>query len=327
MGRSAQKISDLARQLNLLPYFQKHQGRSVMEAARDLGQPPQEIMADLNRLWLCGLPGLLPGDLVELEHNLKGVKIYNAQGMDKPLRLTPTEAGVLLLILESLESLPGLTNQEAAVSAAAKLRAIMGEYSSAVYDSTGDNQASDVLAVIREAMDQELQVAFTYHSHNSDVVSQRVVSPAHIFTNEGETYIKAWEDAVNNHRTFRLDRISDIKLTDLKSEPHSMRLNFSADDPFDFAKQSDFATFQLREDAIWLADYMALAIDEQRPAEVDAAGKKWFYVSYPLLSREWFVRFAISHAESIKSIAPADLQESINLKVALGLSAYNLDVQ
>ncbi|MCK2200118.1 helix-turn-helix transcriptional regulator [Corynebacterium callunae] len=327
MTRSAQKVSDLARQLNLLPYFQKHQGRSVIEAARDLGQPPQEIMADLNRLWLCGLPGLLPGDMVELEHSLKEVKIYNAQGMDKPLRLTPTEAGVLLLILESLESLPGLSNQEAAISAATKLRSIMGDYSSAVFDSTGDSDAAGVLSVLRDAMDQKRQVAFTYHSYSSDNTSQRVVSAAHIFTNEGETYVTAWEDAVNDHRTFRLDRISNIGLTQVASKPHSMRLKFSADDPFDIAKQSDVATFLLCEDAIWLADYMAMTIDEQTPAQVDSDGKKWFKVSYPLLSREWFIRFVISHAESIKSIEPADLQESINQKVAHGLSAYNVDVQ
>ena len=222
MSRSARKISDLTRQLNLLPYFQRHPDRTVMEAARDFGLPPEEIMADLNRLWMCGLPGLLPGDLVELEHTYTSVKIHNAQGMDKALRLTPTEAGVLLLTLESLENLPGLTDQQAVISAAEKLRGVMGEYTSAVFDTAAQDDAvgHGVLLIIREALKQGRQVRFTYHSHSSDSTSIRQVSPAHVFTNEGEAYVRAWEDAVQGHRTFRVDRIRDISLTNQSADPH-----------------------------------------------------------------------------------------------------------
>lgn len=208
MARPARRIDELTRQLNLLPYFQRHPDRTVMEAARDFGLQPAEIMEDLNRLWMCGLPGLLPGDLVELEHSYTSVKIHNAQGMDKPLRLTPTEAGVLLLTLESLENLPGLTDQEAVVSAAEKLRRIMGDYTTAVYDSVADGEDDGdnaTLSVLRDAMQQNKQVCFTYHSHSSDTTKLRQVSPARIFTHEGEAYVRAWEEESGDHRNFRID--------------------------------------------------------------------------------------------------------------------------
>ena len=35
-----QSTTDIVRMLNLLPYFQKHPGRSMMEAAVDLGLDP-----------------------------------------------------------------------------------------------------------------------------------------------------------------------------------------------------------------------------------------------------------------------------------------------
>lgn len=330
MPRSARKISELTRQLNLLPYFQRHPGRSVMEAARDLGQSPQEIMEDLNRLWMCGLPGLLPGDLVELEHSYTSVKVFNAQGMDKPLRLTPTEAGVLLLTLESLENLPGLTNQQAVISAARKLRDIMGESATAVFDSTaevGSPEGNETLATIREAMDKRVQLRFTYHSHSSDNTKQRQVSPAHIFTNEGETYVTAWEDVAQGHRTFRVDRIEEILLVDEPGDPHSMRLKFSANDPFNVARRSEVAHFQLREDATWLADYMTMSFEAETEKAKDDDGMMWFPATAPLLSREWFIRFAISHADQLKVTGPKDLCESIGLKVRRGLSAYNHDVK
>ncbi|BAU95845.1 transcriptional regulator [Corynebacterium suranareeae] len=327
MAKSSNKVSDLARQLNLLPYFTRHKGRTVMEAARDLGQPSTQIMEDLNRLWMCGLPGLFPGDLVELDLDYKEVKVHNAQGMDKPLRLTPTEAGVLLLTLESLESLPGLAKQDAVISAANKLRAIMGEYSSTVFDSTGEDQGAEILEVIREAMDVAKQVSFEYHSHRSDSTRLRQVSPAHIFTHEGETYIKAWEEAENDWRTFRLDRIHNIVLLDSKAIRPKRGAAVSTDDPFDFAKASDVATLLLREDAMWLANYMAMDVAEDSEPIQDGDGFSWYTVNFPLLSRGWFIRFAIGHAEHLKVTSPEDLQKCINQKAFSGLSAYDLDVE
>lgn len=325
MPRTARKINELTRQLNLLPYFQRHPDRTVMEAARDFGMQPTEIMEDLNRLWMCGLPGLLPGDLVELEHSYTSVKIHNAQGMDKPLRLTPTEAGVLLLTLESLESLPGLTNQQAVISAADKLRGVMGAYTSAVFDSVAHEEAADgngLLSVIREAMQQQKQVKFTYHSHSSDTTSSRQVSPAHVFTKEGETYLRAWVDSIDDHRTFRLDRIRDITLTEVDADPHIKRLRFSADNPFDVARQTEKATFLLREDATWLADYMSMDLADESEYILDEDGVIWVPASRPLYSRDWFIRFSISQADRMKVTGPENLVESISSKVYAGLSAY-----
>lgn len=324
--RSARKISELSRQLNLLPYFQRHPDRTVMEAARDLGLTPREIMEDLNRLWMCGLPGLLPGDLVELEHSYTSVQVHNAQGMDKPLRLTPTEAGVLLLTLESLESLPGLSDQQAVVSAAAKLRKVMGEHTSAVFDSTASEDGASgngILATVRDALKQGRQISFTYHSHSSDSTSHREVSPAQVFTHEGESYVSAWEEAVGGHRTFRIDRIRDMDLTELPADPHLNQLRFSAKDPFGTSKRSGKVHFLLRADATWLADYMSMDLARESEYLTDEEGLTWVPASRPLYSRDWFIRFSISQADRIKVTGPENLVESISSKVCAGLSAYN----
>ena len=129
-----QSTTDIVRMLNLLPYFQQHPGRSTMEAAVDLGLDPATIMDDLNRLFCCGI-GDMPDELVDLDPQRQAVQIYDAQGMDKPLRLTRTEAGALLLALESLESIPGLVEKHAVRSAATKLRTIMHNETRGVFDS------------------------------------------------------------------------------------------------------------------------------------------------------------------------------------------------
>ncbi|WP_080794938.1 helix-turn-helix transcriptional regulator [Corynebacterium pacaense] len=325
MAKTHRTITELTRLLNLLPYFQAHPDRSVMEAARDLGQSPQEIMEDLNRLWMCGLPGLLPGDLVDLESSYAQVKIINSQGLDKPLRLTPTEAGVLLLSLESLENLPGVTDQAAVKSAAAKLRSIMGDAAAAVYDSEAPEKDGDTLATIRAAMDGQIKVSFTYHSISSDTTSTRVVTPNLIFTNEGETYLSGWEERSAGHRTFRLDRIRDIVLVNEPGQAHPQP--FTADDPFNAVGHSEVARVLIRSDATWLADYMNLELAEGAEPILDGQGREWFTVTAPLLSRDWFIRFAISYADVLHVQDPEDLRLALRQRADSGLAAYDLGVQ
>ncbi|STC95901.1 Protein pafC [Corynebacterium renale] len=70
------KLNDIARSLNLLPYFQAHPGRTVFEAARDLGEDVSDIVNDLHRLHCTG-PGEYPDELVDLQASYTEVQILN----------------------------------------------------------------------------------------------------------------------------------------------------------------------------------------------------------------------------------------------------------
>ncbi|HVC74725.1 MAG TPA: protein pafC, partial [Mycobacteriales bacterium] len=56
----------LPRLLALLPYLLAHPGVRVTEAADDFGVPEAQLRRDLQLLWMCGLPGHGPGDLIDL---------------------------------------------------------------------------------------------------------------------------------------------------------------------------------------------------------------------------------------------------------------------
>ena len=56
----------LARLLNLVPYLLARPGIAVSEAAADLGVSDRQLREDLELLWVCGLPGYGPGDLIDM---------------------------------------------------------------------------------------------------------------------------------------------------------------------------------------------------------------------------------------------------------------------
>src|SRR5439155_1649046 len=60
-------LEQLPRLLALVPYLLARPGVPFATAAADFGVTEERLRKDLNLLWLCGLPGHYPRDLIEIE--------------------------------------------------------------------------------------------------------------------------------------------------------------------------------------------------------------------------------------------------------------------
>ena len=116
----------LVRLLNMVPYFQANPRITYAEAAVDLGVSRKQLEQDVKQLWMCGLPGYGPGDLIDFEFSGDTIEVTFSAGMDEPLRLTSPEATGLLVALRALVDIPGLIDPEAALSAIAKIESAAG---------------------------------------------------------------------------------------------------------------------------------------------------------------------------------------------------------
>ncbi|MFZ2504154.1 MAG: WYL domain-containing protein, partial [Nocardioides sp.] len=100
----------MARLLALVPYLYAHgDGVSLERAAADLRVAPDQLVSDLKVLFMCGLPGGYPDDLIDVDLDaLEGegaegvIRVSNADYLSRPLRLTPTEASALIVALRAL---------------------------------------------------------------------------------------------------------------------------------------------------------------------------------------------------------------------------------
>ncbi|GAB3695561.1 helix-turn-helix transcriptional regulator [Corynebacterium nasicanis] len=314
---SAGKIDSIVRALNLLPYFQAHPDRSLMEAAKDLGRDPAELQEEINRLQCCGV-GTWPEELVEVQADWTRVSVTNSQGMDRPLRLTPTEAGALLLTLESLEAMSGLTDREAVLSAAAKLRGIMSDEAVAIFDSLAveDPAESTPQEILREAITGGCRVAFTYRSLSADTTTRREVDPAKIFVTGGETYLTAWDAEAGQHKNFRADRMSDVTVLPDAAEPHLDQLPFDPADPFGYRMIAAQAELLIQPQHTWLADYFPITLG-------DTAADGRVHATMPVGSEEWFIRFALGQSDRLSVVGPEGLRAEVRRRAVAALTAYD----
>src|SRR5437763_4268689 len=98
----------VGRLLRLVPYLHGRDHVSLDDAAHALAVSPDQLDKDLRVLFMCGLPGGYPDDLIDVDLDaLEGegvIRVTNADYLARPLRLTPTEASAIIVALRALRA-------------------------------------------------------------------------------------------------------------------------------------------------------------------------------------------------------------------------------
>lgn len=208
----------LGRILVLLPYAIKHPGVTVAELARKFGVTKHDLLEDLQLVFLCGLPGYGPGDLIDVDLEEDRVYVRMADYFSAPLRLTPAEALVLYAGGATVASMPEFEQADALRRALRKLGRALGMNSSE-NGSTGltvslESSGEEHLPELQRALDERKRVRLEYYSASRGELSDRKVEPWGILAALGRWYLIAQDLSVDEERMFRLDRIKELELLD-----------------------------------------------------------------------------------------------------------------
>ncbi|GEB53523.1 helix-turn-helix transcriptional regulator [Streptomyces cacaoi] len=221
---AANAIDQTRRMLSLVTYLKDRPGARVEEVARAFGISADELISDLNVLPMCGT-SFRGGDLLEIDTDGERIWWRNAEtlGSDtaQPLRLAADEATALLVAARAVATLPGLreSDRDALQRATAKLETAAGENAgaSARLSVTFESEGG-VFADVDRAIAERRRLWLRYYSPARDELTEREVDPIRLFA-VGHTYVEAWCHLSEARRTFRLDRVAEIKLLDERADP------------------------------------------------------------------------------------------------------------
>ena len=305
----------LVRLLNMVPYFQANPRITRAEAAAALGVTEKQLHTDLNQLWLCGLPGYGPGDLIDFDFEGDTVEVTFAAGMDHPLRLTSPEATGILVALRALLDVPGMVDPEAARSAIAKIESAAGEVSGSVVaeDPTPvQSQATAVRAAVRDGR----ALAIEYYSASHDTLSSRIVDPIRVVLVADRTYLEAWCRSAEDVRLFRFDRIFGAKVLDEPSRPPEPAVQAGPDTSlFDADPALPAATLLVDRSAAWMFDYYPLRVVRELPDGACEAAMTY-------ASDDWMARFVLGFGSAVRVLEPQSLADRVRESAAKALAAY-----
>ena len=209
----------LPRLLSLVPYLLARPGIRVAEAAADFGISEKQLRRDLELLWMCGLPGYGPGDLIDLSFSGDTVTVTHDAGMRRPLRLTTAEATALLVALRTLGDVPGVVDTAAVRRATAKVERAVGDAGLGGVAVDLTREEAETTAAVREALEAGRAMRIVYYTAGRDAVSQRTIDPMRLLIVEGRGYLEAWCRRAEGVRLFRLDRVEDVAVLDEPAAP------------------------------------------------------------------------------------------------------------
>lgn len=247
---SSRTVTRLSRILALIPYVLDQQAVDVSEIMERFGYTEEQLTRDLNTIFVCGLPGYGPGDLMEAYIDEDEVIIDAADFFSKAPRLTPIEAlGLLasgMTVIGSGEGSPAL---EAAVRKLSKV----------VMPDADTSLAVDVLdqsrhvGSLRDAAAANQIVHIVYRSVGKEETTERDIEPWSVFVTMGRWYVYGHCRLVDGPRTFRVDRIKELKvLADVFERPDEIPTPGVGYSP---SKDDVTCVIDLAPEALWVLEY------------------------------------------------------------------------
>lgn len=252
---SPRTTARLTRILAMLPWVIAHPGCTVSEVCDRFGYSRRRLMEDLDLVFVCGLPGYGPGDLMVAYVEGDEVVVDTADYFAQAPRLTAAEGLALLAagmaLLGSGQAPPELG------SAVEKLgHALLPEGGEVL--SVDLAAEPEMVGRLRTAALAGSVMRMTYVSLSRNETTVRRVEPRAVFSSLGNWYLSAFCRTAGAERLFRVDRIRELEETEERFEvpeglpPPEVRYTPSDDDVH--------CIIELGPAARWVAEYYPVEV-------------------------------------------------------------------
>lgn len=324
----------VARLLTMVPWLLAHQGVPVADAAREFGLSPKALERDLALLFLCGLPGGMPDDLIEAEWETGRIYLGNADTIARPLRLSLEEAITLIVALRAIEATGQLGDGQVVGSTLAKLEAATGSAARPLVEhaerrihvEVADEAETDRLLTLRDALHARRRTRLHYLVASRDELTVRDVDPMRLFAQDGHWYLEAYCHRARDVRLFRLDRIESLQVLDADGTPPAQALDRRRDPDagvFQSMPGDIEVELELEPGARWVADYYPYdSLTELVDDDGEPSGRTRLVLRVG--NTGWVRRLLWRLGGQARVLAPADLAREVEQGAAQALLAYGV---
>jgi proteasome accessory factor C len=314
------------RLLREIPYVLSHPGTTLEDMAQEFSLDTKQAKKDVELISLCGLPGGLPGDLMEVDFLAldEGVVYLANVQLRRPLALTMAEAMSLHLALATLRA---AVDDQTRIHVDS-IRDKLGRELSPSFEITVAEGAPDIRQAIHRAIHQAERIVLTYEGQARGVTTYPVVDPGVVITQDGALFLRGYcvktrsasdESTVEDHprsgwRNYRMDRITDVKPTGETATSHGDPF---LDDSWDHSVlKSAKASVWVGPDTLWLGEYHNAEIGETSGQETR--------IDIPVVTHQWFIRLLLSLGPVVKRVEPASYGQAAGEIAQKTLDAYDL---
>lgn len=313
---AANAIDQTRRMLSLVTYLRERPGARVADVARAFGITEDELISDLDVLPMCGT-SFRGGDLLDIDTDGDRIWWHNPDDVAEPLRLAADEATALLVAARAVSTLPGLRegDRQALLRATAKLEAAAGEAAGAssrlsvTFESEGgvfaevDRAISERHAAVGEVLLARARRAHRARGRPDPALRRR----PHLYGG----VVPAFEA----RRTFRLDRVAEIRLLDEASAPPELELRDLSEGLVQPSAEDPEVVVEVAPGGRWVAEYYPHDSAEELP---DGGLRISLRTPDPASLR----RLALRLGQDGRIVSPDDLAQSARRAAREALAGY-----
>ena len=303
-------LTRTARLLDIVPFILSHQGIAVSDLAKEFGVTENEIAADLELVFMCGLPQYTDLELIDLSFESGSVTVREPQNLDKPRRLNGEELSILVMGLDVLKGqLQDPIKVEKISELQHRLKALLQNISGANVLYV-DERDLPFLSIINDAIRSNERLEITYLNISKDEVTSRKISPIEVFQQGDEFLLLTWCYKSKANRTFAISRIlSCAKFDNLSITNEDVIAEGELED-------SDAIEITFKYDRAALSFIEAV---KERLTQHDEVGK---VAVIEVWDSEWMLRNVMANSSHLTILEPKALSVAISNRAKLALSNY-----
>lgn len=200
-----------------LPWLSKNKSVSIEEFCATFAINRDQAIKDLTLLTFVG-PSQFGGDLVDIQISDETITVIDDQNHENSIQLTPEELMVLVssinLLMES-----DRTNL--------LLKNLFNKITTLLYEDSkvSDVNYDDVFDFITKSIKENKLIIIDYINGRNIVKEKVLVKPVSIEEHGNFKYLKAIDLGFNIRKSYRLDRILKVLLSDIKIEDSNELIN------------------------------------------------------------------------------------------------------
>lgn len=292
------------RTMDLIPFILENPGISIENLANQFSVTEKQIEDDLQLVFMCGLPGYTPYELIDLVFEDGIVSIIDPQVLDKPRRFSKSELVVIVLGLQILGELNNSNSVRANQIKALSDKIMKLGNSNSVLINSGQNN-SPYVDIVLNAISLRKSLIIEYHSMIRDEITNRIILPRYLYFLNGNLYLNALDLDAKADRVFKLNLIKKCEVGSATENQTYENNEYAIQVVLDIDKQ--FVNFIERNSSV------ITNIQENKDS---------YRVDLMVSNMEWLKRSILSYSPGITVISPVLLATQVREVASSLMSAY-----
>lgn len=292
------------RTMDLIPFILENPGISIENLANQFSVTEKQIEDDLQLVFMCGLPGYTPYELIDLVFEDGVVSIIDPQVLDKPRRFSKSELVVIVLGLQILGELNNSNSVRANQIKALSDKIMKLGNSNSVLINSGQNN-SPYVDIVLNAISLRKSLIIEYHSMIKDEITNRIILPRYLYFLNGNLYLNALDLDAKADRVFKLNLIKKCEVGSATENQTYENNEYSIQVLLEIDKQ--FVNFIERNSSV------ITNIQENKDS---------YRVDLMVSNMEWLKRSILSYSPGITVISPVLLATEVREVASSLMSAY-----